>query len=124
MQPIVDKYLKEMLYMSIGERICTLRKERNISQAQLAKILDVSRQAVSKWENDLCAPDTIKLIQLADILNTEDMEAAREIVQADIDIINDTMPSYKQIRRFALTDEPMEKTTTGKIKRYVAGKQV
>lgn len=71
MQPIVDKYLKEMLYMSIGERICTLRKERNISQAQLAKILDVSRQAVSKWENDLCAPDTIKLIQLADILNTE-----------------------------------------------------
>lgn len=71
MQPIVDKYLKEILYMSIGERICTLRKERNISQAQLAKILDVSRQAVSKWENDLCAPDTIKLIQLADILNTE-----------------------------------------------------
>lgn len=71
MQPIVDKYLKEMLYMSICERICTLRKERNISQAQLAKILDVSRQAVSKWENDLCAPDTIKLIQLADILNTE-----------------------------------------------------
>ena len=57
--------------MSIGERICTLRKERNISQAQLAKILDVSRQAVSKWENDSSAPDTIKLIQLADILNTE-----------------------------------------------------
>ena len=71
MQPIVDKYLKEMLYMSIGERICTLRKERNISQAQLAKILDVSRQAVSKWENDSSAPDTVKLIQLADVLDTE-----------------------------------------------------
>lgn len=57
--------------MSIGERIGTLRRERNISQAQLARDLDISRQAVSKWENDLCAPDTIKLIQLADILNTE-----------------------------------------------------
>ena len=57
--------------MSIGERISTLRKERNISQVQLAKFLNVSRQAVSKWENDQCAPDTVKLIQLADVLDTE-----------------------------------------------------
>lgn len=57
--------------MSIGERITTLRKERNISQAQLAQMLDVTRQAVSKWENDLSAPDTIKLIQLADALDMD-----------------------------------------------------
>ena len=57
--------------MSIGERITSLRKERNISQSQLAKLLDVTRQAVSKWENDLSAPDTIKLIQLADVLDTD-----------------------------------------------------
>ena len=40
------------------------------------------------------------------------------MVRNDIDKINDTLPSYKQMRRFELTDEPMEKTTTGKIKRY------
>lgn len=57
--------------MSIGERITVLRKEQNISQAQLAKLLDVSRQAVSKWENDTAAPDTLKLIQLAEVLSTE-----------------------------------------------------
>lgn len=57
--------------MTLGERISTLRKEQNISQGQLAQALEVSRQAVSKWENDLTAPDTIKLIQLADVLNTE-----------------------------------------------------
>lgn len=57
--------------MSIGERISELRKEKNISQTQLAQALDVSRQAVSKWENDQTAPDTIKLIQLADVLDTE-----------------------------------------------------
>lgn len=57
--------------MTIGERISTLRKERNISQSQLAGMLDVTRQAVSKWENDQTAPDTIKLIQLADALNTD-----------------------------------------------------
>ena len=57
--------------MSIGERITSLRKKQNISQAELAKILDISRQAVSKCENDLSAPDTIRLIQLADVLDTD-----------------------------------------------------
>ena len=57
--------------MSIGERITELRKTVNLSQGQLASLLDVSRQAVSKWENDMSSPDTIRLIQLADVLNTD-----------------------------------------------------
>lgn len=57
--------------MSIGERITTLRKEQNLSQGQLAEALGVSRQAISKWENDQTAPDTLKLIHLADLLDTE-----------------------------------------------------
>lgn len=57
--------------MSIGERITELRKAAELSQGQLAAMLDVSRQAVSKWENDQTSPDTLKLIQLADILRTE-----------------------------------------------------
>lgn len=57
--------------MSIGERISVLRKEQNLSQGQLAESLGVSRQAISKWENDQTSPDTMKLIQLADLLNTE-----------------------------------------------------
>ena len=60
-----------MELMSIGERISTLRKERNLSQGQLADALEVSRQAVSKWENDQSSPDTIKLIRLAEVLDTE-----------------------------------------------------
>ena len=61
----------EVGYMSIGERIISLRNERNISQGQIAKALNVSRQAVSKWENDLSSPDTLNLIRLADLLNTD-----------------------------------------------------
>lgn len=57
--------------MSIGERITELRKERNLSQGQLARAMDVSRQAVSKWENDLSSPDSIRLIKLADLLDTD-----------------------------------------------------
>lgn len=57
--------------MSIGERISQLRQENHISQLQLADALGISRQAISKWENDQTAPDTINLIRLADVLNTE-----------------------------------------------------
>lgn len=57
--------------MSIGQRISELRSQNNISQNQLAKALEVSRQAVSKWENDQTAPDTLNLIKLADLLNTD-----------------------------------------------------
>lgn len=57
--------------MAIGERITDLRKASGLSQGKLASLLDVSRQAVSKWENDQSCPDTIKMIQLADILNTD-----------------------------------------------------
>ena len=57
--------------MSIGERISKLRTEQNISQNQLAMAMEVSRQAVSKWENDLSTPDPAKLIRLADVLDTD-----------------------------------------------------
>ena len=57
--------------MSIGERIIELRKLQNLSQGQLAKAMEVSRQAVSKWENDWAAPDSLKMIRLAEVLDTD-----------------------------------------------------
>ena len=57
--------------MSVGQRITELRKEQNISQLQLAKTLGISRQAVSKWENDQSLPDTENMIRLADILDSD-----------------------------------------------------
>ena len=57
--------------MSIGERILQLRTQQNISQGQLADMLEVSRQAVSKWENDASSPDVMNLIKLADLLDTD-----------------------------------------------------
>ena len=50
--------------MTIGERLLKLRKERNLSQEELANVLDVSRQTVSKWETDQSMPDFDKIIPL------------------------------------------------------------
>lgn len=57
--------------MSVGERINELRKQQKLSQVQIAKALGISRQAVSKWENDQSLPDTMMMIQLADLLKTD-----------------------------------------------------
>ena len=56
--------------MSIGNRIITLRKEQQLSQEEIADKIGVSRQSVSKWETDACAPDAYNLIALANVLNT------------------------------------------------------
>lgn len=57
--------------MSVGERITALRKASTLSQSQLAEMMSVSRQAVSKWESDQSSPDTLHLIKLADALDTD-----------------------------------------------------
>ena len=55
--------------MSFGENVKLIRKERGITQEQLAEMLDVSRQAVSKWESGDGYPETEKLILLSQKLN-------------------------------------------------------
>ena len=57
--------------MSFGERIIELRKAAGLSQYALSQAMDVSRQAVSKWETDQSSPDVMHLIRLADILDPD-----------------------------------------------------
>ena len=54
--------------MTIGKRIAALRREKNLKQDDLAQMLEVSPQAVSKWENDQTCPDINLLPKLAKIL--------------------------------------------------------
>ncbi len=53
---------------TLGKRIAMLRKEKGLTQEQLAEKVGVSAQAVSKWENDASCPDITLLPLLADIL--------------------------------------------------------
>lgn len=66
--------------MSIGTKIFELRTAKNLSQSDLADMLDVSRQSVSKWETDTAVPDLDKLIRLCDVFAvTLDELACREV---------------------------------------------
>lgn len=52
---------------TLGERIAYYRKRRGLTQEQLAEQCSVTPQAVSKWENDLSAPDISLLVPLAEL---------------------------------------------------------
>ena len=54
--------------MTIGKRIAQLRREKGLTQEELSQMMEVSAQAVSKWENDQTCPDITSLPKLAKIL--------------------------------------------------------
>ncbi len=77
----------EVSSMKIGSNIAALRKEKGITQEELANALGVSAQAVSKWENNSSCPDVSLLTDIADYFGvTVDAllrSGAEEITRAD-----------------------------------------
>jgi transcriptional regulator with XRE-family HTH domain len=72
--------------MTTGEKLQKLRKDNNYTQEELADIMNVSRQSISKWESDLAFPETEKLIALSKLyhctidylLNTDNNDITSE----------------------------------------------
>ena len=99
--------------MSIGERITELRKQQNISQGQLAQALNVTRQAVSKWENDLAVPDALKMIHLADLLDS-DIEylstGRRNFARRPPVVLTETKVVEKIVEKPVIQEKIIEKT--------------
>lgn len=66
--------------LKMGEILRTLRREKNLTQEELAEVLGVSPQAVSRWENDVSLPDITLLPGLADFFDvTLDELMGREV---------------------------------------------
>ena len=70
----------------LGERIYQCRVQKNLSQLDLADALEVSRQSVSKWENNACAPELDKLVKMCELFEVSLDELVRgecEVVTGD-----------------------------------------
>ncbi len=90
--------------MNIGTNIYTLRKEKKITQAQLAEKLGVSEQAISKWENNQCAPDVSIFPVIADYFGVSidrlfgyHIKSYAEDVKTIMKAADDSMDTYKEI---------------------------
>ena len=70
-QEIVTEPVTEELESTgtIGSRIAQGRKAKGYTQEEFSQLLDVTAQAVSKWENDISCPDIQLLPKIAEILN-------------------------------------------------------
>ena len=55
--------------MTIGERLVRERKKLGLTQEELGEKLNISRQAISKWESNISLPDTANLVKLSSLFS-------------------------------------------------------
>ncbi len=70
-----------MTNKSMGDIICALRKEKGMTQKDLADILNITDKAVSKWERNIAFPDTATIPKIAEIfgVSVEELMNAKSI---------------------------------------------
>lgn len=78
--------------MSISKQLIHLRNIKGLSQEELASLLNVTRQSVSKWENDQALPDGEKIVRLSEIfgVTTDYLLKGKESDPIDIYSRHDT----------------------------------
>ena len=89
----------------IGQFIASLRKERGMTQAELAKILNVTTQAVSKWECGKGSPQASLIVPLADALGvspSEILSAHKENVyspEVKAEVVEEIFLNYSRLNK-------------------------
>ena len=90
--------------MSLGENIYKLRTGKKLSQEDFAVAMEVSRQSVSKWENDMAVPELEKLIKMSKLFE----------VSLD-ELVGNTPPQTKTEPTPAPVPAPASGITTGDL---------
>ncbi len=78
----------------VGNLICSIRKEKNLTQKQLADLMNISDKTISKWERGLGCPDVSLLNELSEILNVN----IEKILSGDLDENPENGGNMKKIK--------------------------
>ena len=100
--------------MSIGKNIAKFRKMKGFTQAELGELLDVSNQAVSKWESEMTMPDIMLLPELASVLGVS-MEMLYDTSPAD-DVQTELCEAVKKKERKILNISYRDEKIDAKVK--------
>lgn len=115
------------------KNVIVLRNGKNVYPEELEVLINnlpyveesmVFGEARHHDGNDRDLAICAKIVYKPDAFETEDPAEIEALIKKDIDAINDTLPSYKQMLRIITTDQEMVKTTTGKVKRFVEAKNL
>jgi len=109
--------------MKLGEKIYIYRSRKELSQGDLAELLGVSRQSVSKWETDVSVPELDKLVKLCEVFGitldelvkgdpneSEEMTEQPETVEAVSQEDHLEPPSVRPLQRSHAASAPWRKT--------------
>ena len=99
--------------MTLGNKLSKLRKTNNYTQEQLADILGVSRQAISKWESDLTYPETDKLIRMSDLYGCSLDYLLKDTIETDYTTQDTPTDHSPFLFRKTLHERKSEKTLCG-----------
>lgn len=96
--------------MSLGKNIQFLRKQKKITQEQLAEIMSVSRQTISRWEADEIVPELNKLVVLSDVFACK-LDALVKEDMSDFDniyseIVIKRVKAFRMARYVMVTPKP------------------
>ena len=94
--------------MSIGEKIVVARKANNLTQEQLAELMGVTRQSISRWEQNVAYPEVEKILRLSDILN----------------VSCDYLLKENETRKSITSDEKEKQSVVTRLLRSMVGKKV
>ena len=103
---------------NLGERLYTLRTNKEMSQGDLAEKLDVSRQTVSKWENNMSIPELDKIIALSEVFGV----SVDYIVKGESES-PETVPTQNKESEYKTTAEsvPVRMITVDPTKKMITG---
>lgn len=80
--------------MTLGEKLLELRKKKGLSQEEVADLLQVTRQTVSKWETNQSTPDFDKIVPICELYEISTEELFRNDMKSTILKQDDTFPNY------------------------------
>lgn len=99
--------------MTFGAKLSKLRREHNYTQEQLAQLLGVSRQAISKWESDGAYPETDKLIRMSALFSCSLDYLLKDEVESEPEARGARTADVSFLLRRSLRERKSEKTVWG-----------
>lgn len=118
---------KNVIVLKNGKNVFPEEIENQLSHLPYLDEVMVYGDTRDEWDTEATVLG-VKIVYKGDVMETLvpslDPEKVQEIVKRDIDKLNESLPSYKHLARLIVTDQPMIKTTTGKIKRFEELKKI
>ena len=118
---------KNVIVLKNGKNVYPEELEQLISNLPYVEenmVFGQPRHGEDTQDLAVCAKIVYQPAYMQEVLGLSRAEDIEARIRADIDRINEELPTYKRIYRLVVTDQPMIKTTTGKVKRYAETKNL